>query len=425
MMNLYSTYKKRKYAYGSFLPTPDQEEQQQEQSKDYSGLAAGAGMVAGVGNALFDNGKGDPITGRKSIGNYAGKGALSGAAAGASLGPVGMAAGAIIGGGLGLLQGNKARKEARSALHEDMRNRTTVEGDMSAARLSADPSLYEGYKNSGYFAMGGPLTEDPTKPQVYTTPVAVEKANLFAKDFSARRNYVNPGDARVADKVGDPVVQFRDLSTNKPYDGRYSKIPSSMIKPLPDDIKELQWSSEWNQPYYKDGDTMNYVDTKWWNHPRFTTSRAQQQQVFDARTTGQPMAQKAMGGAMKFASDGYRKEMGGNMTAPLASMFMQGGKAKSLSSDTAQFVGPSHANGGIMIPGMGSEVEGGETTKDSFVFSKKLGFADAHKPIAVAKGKIEKKPLTAERFNAMKRLNAREKELAEKQEQLKQQLQIA
>jgi len=119
----------------------------------------------------------------------------------------------------------------------------------------------------------------------------------------------------------------------------------------------------------------------------------------------------------------YYGKYGGKMTkfgmrgttefsAPLARMYMYGGRAKSLSSDNAEMVGKSHSKGGINIPGMNAEVEGGETTVGDYVFSKKLGFADIHKPIARAKGKIEAKPPTPERVNSLRRLKEEEGSMA-------------
>lgn len=107
--------------------------------------------------------------------------------------------------------------------------------------------------------------------------------------------------------------------------------------------------------------------------------------------------------------------------SPLNDLITSGGKAKQLSSDNAEIVGQSHAQGGVQIPGLQSEVEGGETTKDNFVFSKALGFAKLHKPLARAKGIIEKKVQTKERVNSLKRIADRENELAEQQEMFKQQ----
>jgi len=113
---------------------------------------------------------------------------------------------------------------------------------------------------------------------------------------------------------------------------------------------------------------------------------------------------------------------GGDVKEPaLAGMPMKGGYAKQLSSTNTEMVGNSHAEGGITVPQLGVELEDNETTNGNYVYSDKLGFADIHRKIARAKGKIEKKPATQERVNSMNRLEAREKMLAEMQEYVKQQ----
>jgi hypothetical protein len=98
---------------------------------------------------------------------------------------------------------------------------------------------------------------------------------------------------------------------------------------------------------------------------------------------------------------------------------MQGGTATSLSSDSVELNGNSHAQGGIQIPQVGAEVEGGETARGSYVFSKELGFAKLHRPVAKAIGIIEKKPQTPERINSLRRLKQQENELAMAQESVK------
>lgn len=123
-----------------------------------------------------------------------------------------------------------------------------------------------------------------------------------------------------------------------------------------------------------------------------------------------------MGKYIKCANGG---ELGGADRSPLTDMVASGGNAKAVSSDNTIIRGNSHAEGGIKIPGLSAEVEGGETTLDNFVFSKKLGFADIHAKIAKSKGIIEKKPQTLERANALRRLRMKEKELAQEQESLK------
>ena len=104
----------------------------------------------------------------------------------------------------------------------------------------------------------------------------------------------------------------------------------------------------------------------------------------------------------------------------LAMKQAHGGTMATPSSDGIDFQGRSHEAGGIQIPSMGAEVEGGETAKGSYVFSEELGFAKAHRPIMKAKGMVEKKPATRERINTIKLLDAREEKLKLSQEYFKQ-----
>lgn len=98
-----------------------------------------------------------------------------------------------------------------------------------------------------------------------------------------------------------------------------------------------------------------------------------------------------------------------------------GGTIKSMSSNSAEVQGPSHENGGVDLPQYQSELEGGESIQDDYVFSDRLGFADTHKKLAKAVGKIEKKPATADRLNALKSMNARIQQLQQLQELVRQQ----
>ncbi len=67
-----------------------------------------------------------------------------------------------------------------------------------------------------------------------------------------------------------------------------------------------------------------------------------------------------------------------------------GGSLKQLSKNDIAIHGNSHAKGGVKIlPDV--EAEGGETINNDFVFSKVLGFAQQHKPMAKAMGLLEKK----------------------------------
>jgi hypothetical protein len=608
-MNLYSAYKKRKlYADGGVMLPEDEMEPVQVQAQAQpqkpnagfdgnSGAAKGIGMAATLGAGLFDAlGKGDPLTGRKSVGNTVGSTALKGAAAGAQFGPIGAGVGAVVGAGIGLIQGNKMKKEARAQLHADMASKDAIGKEMSGARIAADPSLVEGYKNSGYFAMGGQLfagapdaveTDGPgKKAKVVPAPGAVKPAPVPVKKpattydpvaemkiLSQRKMAVDnktpieitqnaaknvglnpkllygsayveglnkavahPGEVSEAyeaardgwrmdkyeggKKITVPKVDMKDYPVDGFYNygldtfgTRYDEfVKKGYLKPefkdrfqtydaynekgqtvktaafrtnedamtakaaflranqdtvnayakkkniqLDDQARDYFTMAAYNggegnaygmmDDYMKAPDKKNYFTAQhktygaihknlaprlqimsaagdFFNPPATTTTATtpQQKQAVAPLATGT----FANGGQMgQFAASPDRKGEGGNITAPLARVFMQGGSAKSLSSDTAVLKGPSHEQGGIGIPELGANIEGGETTSGNFVFSKRLGFAQAHMPIAKAKGIIEKKPMTFERMNSLKRLNAREQELALTQEYLKRKLQIA
>lgn len=113
---------------------------------------------------------------------------------------------------------------------------------------------------------------------------------------------------------------------------------------------------------------------------------------------------------------------GGQLPNAIAQQPVIGGQVTQQSSDGTSISGNTHQQGGVKLPTMQAEVENGETTKNDYVFSKELGFADLHNPIMRAKGKIEKKPFTPDRANAIKLLNKREDKLMLSQEFLKNKL---
>jgi hypothetical protein len=113
--------------------------------------------------------------------------------------------------------------------------------------------------------------------------------------------------------------------------------------------------------------------------------------------------------------NGYYRH-GGKIT--LRQMLVKGGKLQPMSTRSMEAIGKSHEQGGIQLEG--GEIEGGETiTSDNYVFSKVLGFADAHKRLMKPAAKIEQKALTSERVNSLKDIMKREGELKHKQELLK------
>lgn len=91
-----------------------------------------------------------------------------------------------------------------------------------------------------------------------------------------------------------------------------------------------------------------------------------------------------------------------------------------LASGAFEVNGPSHEKGGVQLGQ--NNVEGGETISKGYVFSKELGFAQAHKPIAKRIGHLEERAPSPLRNKTLKSLKEREQELANTQEMVKQQL---
>lgn len=128
-------------------------------------------------------------------------------------------------------------------------------------------------------------------------------------------------------------------------------------------------------------------------------------------------------GYLKAKAAGKIKAFGGQVDDSLTTAKLPGGTLNQLSSTASEVNGDSHAEGGVTLPS-GNEVEGGESISNGFVFSKKLGFADLHKPIAKAIGKVEDKPMNPIRRKTLEILHGREQGLALSQEYLKKQLGI-
>ncbi len=119
---------------------------------------------------------------------------------------------------------------------------------------------------------------------------------------------------------------------------------------------------------------------------------------------------------------------GANLTGTSNTLFRNGGSLNKLSSINTEVVGPSHEQGGVKLPSLNAELEGGETTSGDFVFSEELGFAKKHKPIAKAIGRTEKlleiNPNDNIASNTLNRLLENENQLKIDQETLKENLGI-
>lgn len=93
--------------------------------------------------------------GNKPTGVKVGSGILQGASMGASFGPYGAAAGAILGGAYGLIDGNNQRKKEQQMLYEqELQDKTNAKKSTSEL-FKTNPELFKGNLSSGYYALGG------------------------------------------------------------------------------------------------------------------------------------------------------------------------------------------------------------------------------------------------------------------------------
>lgn len=108
--------------------------------------SGGLGMATGLVSGLIPTTKSDGTTSR---GGSIASGALSGLGAGAALGPIGMAAGAVLGGLSGLLSANKAKKQEAEAMQAE-------KDTMTASTMSNLNSIFSNGSNLP-MAYGGNL----------------------------------------------------------------------------------------------------------------------------------------------------------------------------------------------------------------------------------------------------------------------------
>lgn len=150
--------------------------------------------------------------------------------------------------------------------------------------------------------------------------------------------------------------------------------------------------------------------------------RGYQDQMFKRSRDLEMEGRQRLQGEQQYGRNTQMYATGGN----LSSKFLAGlnPDISQTSSSTTEINGKSHKDGGVEIPNMNAEVEKGETTSGDYVFSKQLGFAKIHKPIARAKGMIEEKPMTASRINSLKLLAEKEQKLSMAQEYIKKTLNL-
>lgn len=461
MMTLQERYKKntyRKFANGDDLLSPAGEQPAKDYGKFSSAMAFGTQIASGILDATA---KPDPVSGRLSTGTVVGKSMLSGASAGASFGPIGAGIGAVLGAGAGLFTSGKEKKEARRMLAERNMVQQSEDSSRSAALLASNPNLVTGYRNAGYFAVGGTLPggDDP-KPGLQTRQLNQEELNQWNQflDFVKEKGY--EGSEKLNDRnksLGETLFnEFR--KSNKNITIGYDIVPSVQSEMVKIRDKARDFAKRHNQPdYEKIMEGISAVDgwfgskTSQYRFPSFTYNEIKNGSLVKSENLGlvdgsmTPFGKKVPttvtgkkipdGVKIEKLENGYfyedpqsgdlvqvKMENGGNLAAAFRNM--TGGTIRKLASDSAEFSGRSHEDGGIKLHDINAEVEDKESIKGSYVFSDKLGFASAHKKLARAKGIIEKKPVTRERINSMRLLNDKENQLIIAQELVKNQLQI-
>lgn len=135
---------------------------------------------------------------------------------------------------------------------------------------------------------------------------------------------------------------------------------------------------------------------------------------------GQPAGKFALQGTLLGKYRGVRSSVPSVAIKPNR-MMESGGIIPTDTQGRAVIEGPSHDNGGVKVPELGIELEGGETLDGDFVFSKELGFADKHKKImkAMESTKKDTTPLSRSTYD---KLAQQEEKLKGHQESLKRQL---
>lgn len=135
---------------------------------------------------------------------------------------------------------------------------------------------------------------------------------------------------------------------------------------------------------------------------------------------GEPAGKFALKGTLVGHYRGIRSSLPSIAVTPNR-MMEDGGIIPTDNEGRAVVEGPSHEEGGIKVPELGVELEGGETLDGDFVFSEELGFADKHKKIMKAMKATEKDDSPLAR-NTRKKLAEQEEKLKAHQEMLKKEM---
>lgn len=414
----------------------------------------GYGAIAGMVGSAVDSLTPENQYGRKSVAATTFKGLTTGASMGAQFGPWGAAGGAVIGGVTGLISGKNAKRKENVMLNAEEMQRKQMEQNEMGAAIQADPSLYQGYRDGQYMKTGGKL-----KPLVKPAASSIDTVrppgapSLFKASMAEMIRDQKAKAALQKARDNAPVLK-QAPDTRDEFEKRYGMTRMQYMKrkfqgtltPQTEERIQKRINNEGNTAIqgvtnltqfvpgpigwvsavagmalgardavedFGKGDnvngTLDVVGALPW------IPGAKQMGILGkaAKKYARARAASNAGNATGFAAD-YTNNFGQGD----ADEYAMGGSLKPISSDGVDVQGASHAQGGVQLPQ--AEVEGGETIKDDYVFSKQLGFAQLHRPIMRAKGKIEAKPATRERMNSIKLLNEKEGMLEKAQEFFKQ-----
>ena len=304
-------------------------------------------------------------------------------AQGASLGAtVGGPIGAVVGGAVGMLGGYFAGAKKEKAHNAEVDKRQSLFQESERLEMQGqhtDPNYSTGNRHNQMYKHGGSLKRDPSYDAM--------------SEVLTQRNKSLPWVNRALDGNSEYIPdsegsrQTHRLSTGDDGKGNYYVYP---------EITQ------------RDGKLFDGTQDR----------AAAHKYAIDNKLTMSMPSRKM---AEYYSQQGLIKHQYGGS---LGEQFAKSKDMTKLSNNSVEVHGRSHAQGGVDVPGTNSEVERGETIADDYVFSKELGFADLHKPIAKAKGKIEEKPATRERVNSLRLLMEREEKLKKQQELMKQQLNL-
>jgi hypothetical protein len=385
------------YAFGGIFDLNDE---------DKANYAQTAGIGASMGSGILDAVSHRNDFGNASTASMMGSSALKGVAMGSQFGPLGSIVGGVAGGALGFFQGRKLRREEADANSAMQRDTLLNQNNYSAALIGANPELVNGVKGASVYAGGGDLRRPTTTTNTSGT------ATFHPEAYSSFGNKAQ----QAFDQGWMPATSDAQHTT---YRNRYGLLNKVVVPgdTRPGSVGIISNGSKFDvmamnadgKPF---GEKMvaggSYDDVDHYFSSNGNVIGQRSNQILKTPDNTSVASRFATGGSLR------------RPNTPLATADTEGGTAQPLSSDSVQFNGNSHDQGGIQLPQVGAEVEDGETAKGSYVFSKELGFAKLHRPVAKAIGKIEQKPQTPDRVAAINLLHQREMRLMKAQELHKQ-----